>query len=139
MISVKVCDLLRVKEWSHQSVLHNHAFKSSAVRLTMAAGGATKVLITKSAVNIATMIPRRFIKSRSVILIALAERTRNITEILRNTKCINLLSLTFLLAIYLWITMSLQNNYFIFSTRWFQSMGLCNKESLNNTYIYYDA
>ena len=71
-----------VKEWSHQSLLQSQAFKSSDVRLTMETGGATRVLITRSAVNIPTIIPRRFIRSRSVILTALAERTRNITEIL---------------------------------------------------------
>lgn len=92
---VQNLDLLRVNEWSHQSVLQSHAFKSSAVRLTIAAGGATSVLITKSAVNMATMIPSRFIKSRSVILIALAERTRNITEILKQPNALQGKSLNF--------------------------------------------
>ena len=55
----------------------------------MTTGGATSVRIPKNTLNIVTIIPRRLSKLPSVILTALAERTRNITDILQTYKCIS--------------------------------------------------
>jgi hypothetical protein len=51
---------------------------------TMTIGGDTSVLMSKNKTKAPTMIPRRLIKSMSVIFTALADRTRNITEILKH-------------------------------------------------------
>ena len=46
-------------------------------------GGDTRVLTIRNRTNIPTMAPNLLIKSISVIFTALADRTRNITEILK--------------------------------------------------------
>lgn len=74
--------LLVVNVWSHQSALQRNAFKSSAVRPTITTGGATIVRTSKPMPTQRQMIPNRFNSVASVILTALAERTRNTTEIL---------------------------------------------------------
>lgn len=71
-----------VKEWSHQSVLHKYAFRSSLVLPTITAGGATSVLIASSTQATPTMTPIRRRSIMSDILTALAERTWKITDIL---------------------------------------------------------
>lgn len=52
----------------------------------MTIGGETSVLINKNKTKAPTMIPKRLIKSMSVIFTALAERTRNMTDILKHRK-----------------------------------------------------
>jgi len=49
----------------------------------MTMGGETKVRISRQRTKTPTMAPKRLIRSMSVILTALAERTRKMTEILR--------------------------------------------------------
>lgn len=66
--------------------MQRNAFKSSAVRPTTTWGGATMVLTRSAIPTKPQSIPIRFSKDASVILIAFAERTRNITEILQNIK-----------------------------------------------------
>lgn len=78
----KKSDLLVVNVWSHQSALHRYAFKSSAVRPTITTGGATIVRTNKPIPTQRQIIPNRFKSVASVIFTALAERTRNTTEIL---------------------------------------------------------
>lgn len=68
--------------------MHKNAFKSSAVRPTTTWGGATIVLTSSAMPTKPQSIPIRLSKDASVILIAFAERTRNITEILQNIKFI---------------------------------------------------
>ena len=45
-------------------------------------GGDTRVRTMRKRMNIPTMAPSRLMRSMSVILTALADRTRNMTEIL---------------------------------------------------------
>lgn len=45
-------------------------------------GGDTRVRTMRKSMNIPTMAPSRLMRSMSVILTALADRTRNMTEIL---------------------------------------------------------
>lgn len=71
-----------VKEWSHQSVLHRYAFKSSLVLPTMTAGGATNVRIARSTQATPTMMPIRRRRYMSDIFTAFADRTWKITDIL---------------------------------------------------------
>lgn len=78
--------LLDVKVQSHQSVLHRKAFKSSAVRPTTTSGGDTTVRINKQTLITPQIIPSLFSSAASVILTALAERTLNITDILKETR-----------------------------------------------------
>lgn len=73
---------LVVNVWSHQSALQRNAFKSSAVRPTITTGGATIVRTSKPMPTQRQMIPNRFNSVASVIFTALADRTRNTTEIL---------------------------------------------------------
>lgn len=80
----EVLNLHPVKLWSHQSLRQRYALRSSAVRPTMTIGGATNVRIPKNTANPATMIPKRRSKCMSVILIIFADRTRKITEMLKN-------------------------------------------------------
>lgn len=75
--------LLDVNVWSHQSDLQRNAFKSSAVRPTMTTGGATIVRTNRPIPTQKQIIPNRFKSVASVIFTALAERTRNTTEILQ--------------------------------------------------------
>lgn len=90
MVKVNVLkNLLDVNVWSHQSVLHKYAFKSSAVRPTITNGGATIVRTSKQIPMHPQMIPKRFNNAASVILTAFAERTRNITEMLCKGKTEN--------------------------------------------------
>ena len=49
----------------------------------MTCGGDTNVRIRRKRTKIATMTPVRLIRSMSVIFTAFAERTRNITDILK--------------------------------------------------------
>lgn len=74
--------LREVNVWSHQSVLHRNAFKLSAVRPTITSGGDTSVRINRATLTKPHRMPTFFISDASVIFIALAERTRNITDIL---------------------------------------------------------
>ena len=67
--------LQEVNEWSHQSVRHRYAFKSSAVLPVMTNGGATKVRIIKNRQNIPTIMPNLLSKSKSVILTGFADLT----------------------------------------------------------------
>ena len=53
----------------------------------MTMGGATSVLMRRSRTKQPTMTPKRLMRSMSVIFTALAERTRNITEILKDHEC----------------------------------------------------
>ena len=53
------------------------------VSVILPLGGETSVLTIRNRTNIPTMAPNLLIKSISVILTALAERTRNMTEILK--------------------------------------------------------
>lgn len=76
--------ILDVKVWSHQSVLHRNDFKWSSVRPKITTGGATNVLISNATPTKQQSIPNFLINEASVILIALADRIRNITDILRN-------------------------------------------------------
>lgn len=78
--------LLEVNVWSHQSALQRNAFKSSAVRPTITTGGATIVRTNKPIPTQRQIIPNRFKSVASVILTALADRTRNTTEILLMEK-----------------------------------------------------
>ena len=82
MYSENKIQLLDVKVWSHQSVRHKYAFKLSAVRPTTTNGGATIVRTSNAAPTAPHSIPKRFKRAASVIFTALADRTRNITEIL---------------------------------------------------------
>lgn len=81
--------LREVKVWSHQSVLQRNAFKLSAVRATMTSGGETRVRMSRATLTKPHNKPNFFISEASVILTAFAERTRNITEILKGRiwKC----------------------------------------------------
>ena len=62
---------------------HVHVSMSNVLP-TMTMGGETSVRMSRQRTNIPTMTPSRLIRSMSVILTALALRTRKITEILRN-------------------------------------------------------
>lgn len=62
--------------------MHRYAFKSSTVRPTTTNGGATTVRTNRHMPITPQMIPKRFNRAASVILTALADRTRNITDIL---------------------------------------------------------
>ena len=48
----------------------------------MTTGGETRVRMRRQSTKMPTMMPRRLIRSMSVILIAFADRTRKITDIL---------------------------------------------------------
>lgn len=75
-----------VKVWSHQSVLQRNAFRLSAVRPTITSGGDTSVRINRATLTKPHRMPTFFISEASVIFTALAERTRNITDILSREK-----------------------------------------------------
>jgi hypothetical protein len=62
--------------------LQRKAFRLSAVRPTMTSGGDTRVLINKATLTNPQRRLNFFISEASVIFMAFAERTRNITEIL---------------------------------------------------------
>ena len=63
------------------SRLLNYSFKIDLPIMTC--GGDTNVRIRRKRTKIATMTPVRLIRSMSVIFTAFAERTRNITDILK--------------------------------------------------------
>jgi hypothetical protein len=52
----------------------------------MTMGGETRVRMRRKRTKVPTMIPKRLIKSMSVIFTALAERTWKMTEILKKIK-----------------------------------------------------
>lgn len=87
---------LDVNVWSHQSVLHKYALRSSAVRPTTTNGGATIVRTNNAPPMHPQRTPKRFNNAASVILTAFAERTRNITEILKNNYIIYRLLINFI-------------------------------------------
>lgn len=77
-----------VKEWSHQSVLHKYAFRSSLVLPTMTAGGATSVRMASNTHATPTITPIRRRRYMSDIFTAFADRTWNITDILGEEDCV---------------------------------------------------
>lgn len=66
--------------------MQRKAFRLSAVRPTMTSGGETRVLINKATLTNPQRRLSFFIRDASVIFTAFAERTRNITEILCETR-----------------------------------------------------
>lgn len=66
--------------------MQRNAFRLSAVRPTITSGGETKVRTRSATLTKPHNKPSFFISEASVIFTAFAERTRNITEILRNEK-----------------------------------------------------
>ena len=70
---------------SYSKSILGRAKKGGLPVMTM--GGATSVLMRRRRTKQPTMTPKRLIRSMSVIFTALAERTRNITEILKDHEC----------------------------------------------------
>lgn len=66
--------------------MHRNAFKLSAVRPTITSGGDTSVLMSKATLTNPHKRLNFLMREASVIFIAFAERTRNITDILREKK-----------------------------------------------------
>ena len=69
------------KQQHVNSRLRSYRFKINLPIMTC--GGDTSVRIRRKRTKIATMTPVRLIRSMSVIFTAFAERTRNITDILK--------------------------------------------------------